>query len=424
MAPSRLEKMVRAGAVTGLELGGKAAEMPPCEECMMAKARAQPVPTASFTHVSFRLDLVSADLWGPVRVPSVGDRSRYVLSLVDHATRMVWAYCIPNKESKVVQAKMEQWRVRAERQADRNLKTLRMDNGKEFLGEVQAWMKQLGIARQRTAPYTPSQNGVVERWHRTMGEGIRSLLLYSGLPASFWGEALRAVVWVYIRVAHSALPGCITPYEAWTGRKPEVGLQRVWGCMGCVRLSEPEQQKDGKLAPRGVMCVCLGMDDEAKAWRMLDPNLLKVRVTKDVEFLEHVSWKSWAAGGTGGKLGVESPEVILQLLPPAPDFPVPAEELQDLGGAAEQVPRPLTQTVQASGGIPELEEVEEAAAPETVAPVRAGPVTRSAARAAVEQQGDITRGQVQRPPATPHTVMALPAETPPPPPDPTPVLGY
>ena len=261
MAPSRLERMVAAQAVTGLDLGGKPSEMPPCEECMLAKARAQPVPDASFTHVSFKLDLVSADLWGPVRVPSVGDKSRYVLSLVDHATRMVWAYSIPTKESKVVQARLEQWRVRAERQADKNLKTLRTDGGTEFLGEVEAWMKQLGISRQRSAPYTPSQNGVVERWHRTMGEGIRTLLLQSGLPASFWGEALRHVVWVYTRTAHSALPGCTTPFEAWTGRKPELGMLRVWGCMGCVRLPEPTQLQQGKLAPRGVMCVCLAVDD-------------------------------------------------------------------------------------------------------------------------------------------------------------------
>jgi hypothetical protein len=347
---------------------------------MLAKARAQPVPDASFTHVSFRLDLVSADLWGPVRVPSVGDKSKYVLSLVDHATRMVWSYPIPTKESKVVQARLEQWRLRAERQADKNLKTLRTDGGKEFLGEVEAWMKQLGISRQRSAPYTPSQNGVVERWHRTMGEGIRTLLLQSGLPASFWGEALRHVVWTYIRTAHSALPGCTTPLEAWSGRKPELGMLRVWGCMGCVRLPEPTQDKQGKLAPRGVMCVCLGVDEEAKAWRMLDPAILKVRVTKDVEFMEHVPWKTWAAERTGGMLGVEVPEAILQLLPPAPAIPEGAEELQELGtAAAAPLPRPVQQAPQPQQGLPEVEE-EETGAQARDAPVRAGPVTRSATR--------------------------------------------
>jgi len=52
------------------------------------------------------------------------------------------------------------------------------------------WVEQLGISKQKSAPYTPEQNGKIERWHRTMAEGIRTLLLASGLPAAFWAEAL------------------------------------------------------------------------------------------------------------------------------------------------------------------------------------------------------------------------------------------
>jgi transposase InsO family protein len=270
VAPSTIEKMVKAEAITGLDLGGKASEMPKCEVCMLGKAVRQPFPEASSTRIEAKLDLVSADLWGPTRVATVGDKCIYVLSLVDHATRMVWAFTLPNKESATVKGRLDPWRLKVERQADRKLKTLRADNGTEFLGDVQAWLTALGITRQRTTPYSPAQNGVVERWHRTMGEGIRALLLSSGLPVSFWGEALRHVVWVYNRTAHSALGGLKTPWEAWTGHKPHLGMLRVWGTMGCVHLPPPDAKAEGKLGLRGAMCVTLGVDNEAKAWRMLE----------------------------------------------------------------------------------------------------------------------------------------------------------
>ncbi|CAI7900658.1 unnamed protein product, partial [Closterium sp. NIES-54] len=127
------------------------------------------------------------------------------------------------------------------------------------------------------------QNGVVERWHRTMAEGIRTLLVDSGLPARLWGEALMWVVWIKNRVTHSALPASITPMEAWSGQKPHVGMARIWGCMGSVMLHGHE--KGGKLDARAVMCVCVGVDMESKGWRMLDPSLMRIRIARDVDFL-------------------------------------------------------------------------------------------------------------------------------------------
>ena len=295
---------------------------------MHGKIVRQPFPYASTTPISANLGLVHADMWGPVRVPTLGGKARYVLILVDQATDMVWAFPLQDKESSTVKTTLEKWRVAAERQAGAQLKVLRTDNGLEFEGEVQQWIQQLGITHQRSAPYSPQQNGKVERWHRTMAEGIRTLLLACGLPVGFWGEALRHIVWVKNRTAHRALAGCTTPIEAWTGRKPDVSMLRVWGSMGCVRLHEPEQQQQGKLGPKGVMCVCLGVDDDAKAWRMFDPQVMKVRITRNVDFMEQVPWKQWQAGRTGGKLAVDSAESVLQLLPPFQQLPgAPRDEL-------------------------------------------------------------------------------------------------
>ncbi|CAI5989198.1 unnamed protein product [Closterium sp. NIES-64] len=197
---------------------------------------------------------------------------------------------------------------------------------------------------------TPQQNGVVERWHRTMAEGIRTLLVDSGLPASLWGEALMWAVWVKNRVTHSALPAFITPMEAWSGQKPHVGMARIWGCMWRVMLHGHE--KGGKLDARAVMCVCVGVDLESKAWRMLDPSLMRVRIARDVNFLENVMWNDWDKAKGCGELLQDAAEISqllpLPLSPPSAtvddaEMPHSSPPPAPLSVSVQQQPTPLQQ---------------------------------------------------------------------------------
>ena len=79
-----------------------------------------------------------------------------------------------------------------------------------------------GIVRQHTVRNRPQQNGVAERANRTMAEGITAMLTESGLPLSFWGEALASYVHVWNCLPTSAILKATTPYELWHGRKPDV----------------------------------------------------------------------------------------------------------------------------------------------------------------------------------------------------------
>ena len=58
-----------------------------------------------------------------------------------------------------------------EKEKDHKVISLRSDNGGEFTSkEFSQFCKSAGIQRQLTTPYTPSQNGVVERKNRTIVE--------------------------------------------------------------------------------------------------------------------------------------------------------------------------------------------------------------------------------------------------------------
>ena len=70
-----------------------------------------------------------------------------------------------------------------------------------------------GVQRQLTAPYTPQQNGVVERRNQTVVGMARSILKAKALPSFFWGEAVHTAVHLLNRAPMRALDGK-TPFES------------------------------------------------------------------------------------------------------------------------------------------------------------------------------------------------------------------
>jgi hypothetical protein len=72
-----------------------------------------------------------------------------------------------------------------------------------------------------TAPYSPQQNGVVERRNPTVLGAVRSMIKAKKLPGMFWGEAVNCVVYLLNRTTSRGTGGK-TPYELWTGNKPSV----------------------------------------------------------------------------------------------------------------------------------------------------------------------------------------------------------
>jgi transposase InsO family protein len=66
---------------------------------------------------------------------------------------------------------------RAQNEFDAKVKKIRSDNGSEFKNtQVEDYLDQEGIKHEFLAPYTPQQNGVVERKNRTLIESARTML--------------------------------------------------------------------------------------------------------------------------------------------------------------------------------------------------------------------------------------------------------
>ena len=72
------------------------------------------------------------------------------------------------------------------KEKDTKVKMIRSDRGGEFVStEFTKWCTSEDIQRQLTTPYTPSQNGVVERKNRTIMEMARSMLAHASLSRSY-----------------------------------------------------------------------------------------------------------------------------------------------------------------------------------------------------------------------------------------------
>ncbi|CAI5956868.1 unnamed protein product [Closterium sp. NIES-64] len=148
---------------------------------------------------------------------------------------------------------------------------LRSDRGGEFLGkQFTDFVNDKGIVYDLTCPYTPQQNGMAEREMRTVVE---------------------SAVWVRSCLERSTLPPGTTPYQLLTGKKPDLSLARVWGCM--AQFLVPEQQRGGKLQPKARLGLHLGVSAASKGWELLDVATNRVVTTSDVVFYEEMSLAEW-----------------------------------------------------------------------------------------------------------------------------------
>jgi transposase InsO family protein len=173
------------------------------------------------------LELVHDDLCGPVKSTTPGGR-RYFLLLVDDAIRYMWVVLLTAKSE--ASSAIKRIQAAAKKECGRKLRVLRTVNGGEFTAvEFAAYCADEGVTRHFSAPYTPQQNGVVERQNQTVVAMARALLEQRRMSVEFWAEAVVTAVYLQNRLLTKSLADR-TSYETWRGRKPTVNHLRVFGC--------------------------------------------------------------------------------------------------------------------------------------------------------------------------------------------------
>ncbi|CAI7857259.1 unnamed protein product [Closterium sp. NIES-53] len=283
-----LQKLLKDGSLKGLEVKGAVKEIGSCPTCIEIKFTKFPFSSGTGP-AKAPLALVHMDVVGPTRAPSLSG-SRYFLTIVDDHTRAVWVYPLKTT-GEVAAAVLKEWMPRAQRESRHKVKFIRTDNGGEFIGaDFEAVLKKKGIQHQFTVPYNPQQNGVAERFNRTLHEGARTFLGRAGLPDPFWVTALRQVALVKNRMLATVGDKQWVPYTKWYGSAPAVNMLRAYGCMVVFHVPK---EKRGKLEASGRWRVHLGLAKDRKGWLIWDLTRQQLTVSRDVKFLESLYYKEW-----------------------------------------------------------------------------------------------------------------------------------
>jgi hypothetical protein len=141
-----------------------------------------------------------------------------------------------------------------------------------------------GIQLQHIVPYTPQQNGVVERKNRTLREMANCMIQYKGLSLKYWVEAINCENYIVNRTPTKALKN-ITPEESWTKIKPDVSHFCVFGSIAWAHIPD---EKRKALQPKSEKCIFVGYYKYVKGYRLLQSHCNEIIIRRDVKFDENL----------------------------------------------------------------------------------------------------------------------------------------
>lgn len=250
--------------------------MKPCEACPAGKSKRPSFPRQAERKVTAVNQTVHTDLTGKLP-PDLND-AQYAQLFVDEYSREGAAYLLRNKSEapEKLRAYIKEYDFPGR---------IRSDNAPELTrGEWGRICQKHRIAQDVTCPYTPQQNGIVERRLAVIEADAKAMCANASLPYDkFWGYAMCAANHVRNRVVSKGLHPPMTPYEKRTGMKPDISHLRVFGCVAFVHHPKSTRRKANFRATRGIF---LGYANNTKGWLVLEPKTGKIFVSRDVTFHE------------------------------------------------------------------------------------------------------------------------------------------
>ena len=205
-----------------------------CKSCISAKMHKLPFPQHIMSSTS-PLKLVHSDVWGPTPVTFVLSYKYYVI-FVDDFTRFTWLFLLKHKSE--VFTVFLHFKALVENQFRSKLKTLRIDGGGEYTSNhFKSFCLDHGIQHQLSCPYTPQQNGVVERKHKHIVESGLSMLHQSNLPSFYWCYAFNTAIYLINRLPFSVL-AFKSPWEFLFHSVPSLNSLKTFDC-ACFPLLKP-----------------------------------------------------------------------------------------------------------------------------------------------------------------------------------------
>ena len=149
------------------------------------------------------------------------------------------------------------------------IKTFKFDGGGKFTSnEFKAYLSNHGIAHHISCPYTPQQNGVVERKHRHIIETAIALLSQPSLSYSVWTFVVQIAISL-INVLPTSVLGWQSPWSTLYSTSLDMSQFKVFG-YACYPNLRPYTTHE--LEPRTRECIFIGYPTHSKGYLCLNPH--------------------------------------------------------------------------------------------------------------------------------------------------------
>ena len=169
---------------------------------------------------------------------------KYVLIIIDGYSRFVTIYFMKLKSE--ANEYMMKYIAFAERQQENNVKQIITDSGGEFTNnQILEWYRTKGIIHKRLASHAGShaaQLNLSERVNQSITNMTKAMIIQSGLPNSFWIEAMETACYIKNRIQGKGSQ-YKTPYELFFGEVPDIHHIRIFGSLVYVQIPPDARKK-------------------------------------------------------------------------------------------------------------------------------------------------------------------------------------
>ena len=187
------------------------------------------------TRVTKILEMVHVDLVGPID-PIAKDGFKYLLGCIDNYSSLIVTYTLKNKSDVLKVFK----KFMADSSTNGNSKYVRTNQGTEFTSVAfNSVLIKNKINHQKTSPYSTHQNGTIERAWRTILEMARCILKEANLHKYMWSYAIMSSTYIRNRCYNNRIG--TTPYEIFTGRKPNLLNRHLFGSICYAYVQNPKK---------------------------------------------------------------------------------------------------------------------------------------------------------------------------------------
>ena len=254
-------------------------DRPTCNDCARGKQTRNPQPkidSGTSAPTDIPGGVICSDIKGPMNKDRFGNR--YMISFIDVYSNFNKIYMAPAKNEAA--KKFMEFVPYFERQFGAKVKTLRTDGGAEYQN-VEDYCMKMGIERQTSQPYTPASNGRAERFNRTITEMARTNLKASGLPESFWSDALLDASKTLNMIPTNGNDKKMSPNQVLTGKTSDTKGMLPFGSTCTVHVNNEKKPRSTWKA-RALQGIILGMSTRIKGYKVYIPKSNKVMVSKDI----------------------------------------------------------------------------------------------------------------------------------------------